>query len=187
MARSKSRTQGSARPKSGKKAGARRKSAAKSAVRSKSAAKSKRRFQVRRSSIHGKGVFALTHIAKGDRLIEYTGDRITSERADDLYGEEHAESPHTMLYLMEDGMVIDATKWGSSARWINHSCNPNCESNEEKGRVYIDTLRPIRPGEELSYDYNLVLEERHTPAAKRMHACHCGTKKCRGTMLGPKR
>lgn len=154
-------------------------------ARSKS--RTRRRFAVRKSGIHGRGVFALTHIAKGERLIEYTGDRISSDRADELYGEEHADSPHTMLYLTEAGPVIDATKWGSSARWINHSCNPNCESNEEDGRVYIDTLRAIRPGEELSYDYNLVLDERHTPAAKRLHACHCGAKRCRGTMLGPKR
>jgi SET domain-containing protein len=149
--------------------------------------KVRRRFAVRRSSIHGRGVFALTHIAKGERIVEYTGERITSDEADELYGEEQADSPHTMLYLTEDGTVIDATRWGSSARWINHSCNPNCESTEENGRVYIDAIRSIRPGEELCYDYNLVLDERHTPKAKREHACCCGAKNCRGTLLGPKR
>lgn len=152
-----------------------------------STARTRRRFAVRRSSIHGRGVFALAPISKGERIVEYTGDRITSDEADDLYGEEHADSPHTMLYLTESGLVIDATHRGSSARWINHSCNPNCESSDEDGRVYINALRAIRPGEELSYDYNLVLDERHTPAAKREHACRCGARNCRGTMLGPKR
>ena len=84
-------------------------------------------------------------------------------------------------------MVIDATHRGSPARWINHSCAPNCEAVQEDGRVFIDVRRAIRPGEELTYDYNLVLDERHTPALKRAHACHCGARRCRGTLLGSKR
>lgn len=121
------------------------------------------------------------------RLIEYTGERISHEEADRRYGEEHEDSPHTMLFAVDDEVVIDATRRGSPARWINHSCAPNCEANEEDGRVFIDAIRAIGPGEELSYDYNLVLEERHTPKLKREHPCHCGARRCRGTLLGSKR
>jgi SET domain-containing protein len=147
----------------------------------------RRRYAVRNSSIHGRGVFALARIPKGTRLLEYTGERISHEEADERYGEEHEDSPHTMLFAVNDEVVIDATKRGSAARWINHSCAPNCEASEEEGRIFIETLREVRPGEELTYDYNLVLEERHTPALKRAHPCHCGARRCRGTLLGKKR
>jgi hypothetical protein len=149
--------------------------------------KTQRRYVVRRSPIHGRGVFALQSLTRGMRLIEYTGERITHDEADRRYGEEHEDSPHTMLFAVDDEVVIDATQWGSSARWINHSCAPNCEAVQEGGRVYIDARRAIRPGEELTYDYNLVLDERHTPALKRAHACRCGARRCRGTLLGSKR
>ena len=139
-----------------------------------------RRFAVRRSSIHGRGVFALRHLARGARLIEYTGERMSHDEADRRYGEEHEANPHTMLFAVDDEVVIDATHRGSSARWINHSCAPNCEAVEEGGRIFIDVRRLIRPGEELTYDYQLVLDERHTPALKRAHACHCGAPRCGG-------
>jgi SET domain-containing protein len=143
-----------------------------------------RRFAVRRSAIHGRGVFALTLIPKRTRLIEYTGERISHEEADARYSEAHASSPHTMLFTVNDDVVIDATRRGSSARWINHSCSPNCEISDENDRIYIETRRDIRPGEELTYDYNLQLGEPHTAAAKRAHRCFCGSRRCRGTMLG---
>ena len=146
-----------------------------------------RRFAVRRSSIHGRGVFALMHIPRGARLIEYTGERMPFDEADRLYGEAQDGSAHTMLFAVDDDIVIDATHRGSSARWINHSCAPNCEAVEEDGRVYIESRRAIRPGEELTYDYQLTVEERHTPRLKREHACCCGARRCRGTMLGRKR
>jgi SET domain-containing protein len=147
----------------------------------------KPRVAVRNSPIHGRGVFAAGAIAKGARIIEYTGERMSHAKADRLYGDLHDGSSHTMLFAATDKVVIDATKRGGPARWINHSCAPNCEANEEDGRVFIDAIRSIKPGEELSYDYNLVLEERHTPKLKREHACHCGVRKCRGTLLGKKR
>jgi SET domain-containing protein len=145
-----------------------------------------RRFAVRRSPIHGKGVFALRPIPKGTRIIEYKGERISHEEADERYSELHANSPHTMLFTVNDDIVIDATRRGNSARWINHSCAPNCEIEDEDDRIFIDARRDIRPGEELSYDYNLQLGEPHTKAAKRAHACFCGARRCRGTMLGEK-
>jgi SET domain-containing protein len=152
------------------------------AARSKN--KALRRFSVRHSPIHGRGVFALTHIPKHTRLIEYTGERISHEEADRRYAAEHEYSPHTMLFTVNDAIVIDATRHGSSARWFNHSCSPNCEVEDEDDRIFIETRRDIRPGEELTYDYNLQLGEPHTKAAKRENPCYCGSRRCRGTLLG---
>ena len=149
--------------------------------------KTGRRYIVRRSAIHGRGIFALVDIPKGTRLMEYIGERISHEEADERYAAEHEHSPHTMLFAVDDKVVIDATRWGSSARFINHSCAPNCEAIEEEGRIFIETIRKVPAGRELTYDYNLVLEERHTPAVKRAHACFCGARRCRGTLLGSKR
>ena len=146
----------------------------------------RRRFAVRRSVIHGRGVFAITRIRKGTRVIEYKGERISHEEADTRYGELQANSPHTMLFDVNDKLVIDATQWGNSARWINHSCQPNCEIADENDRIFIEACRDILPGEELTYDYNLQLGEAHTKTAKRAHACFCGARRCRGTMLGSK-
>lgn len=149
--------------------------------------RARRRFVVRKSSIHGRGVFALASIPRGSRLIEYRGERISHDEADERYGEEHEDSPHTMLFAVDDEVVIDATRVGNSARWINHSCAPNCETVDEDGRIFIEAIRGIRPGEEITYDYNLVLEEPHTPAAKRANPCRCGSRRCRNTLLGKKR
>lgn len=140
---------------------------------------------VRNSKIHGKGVFANALLPKGSRIIEYKGRHITEKAADDKYGDD--AGTHTFLFLIENEMVIDANYEGNSSRWINHSCDPNCDANEEEGRVYIEALRTIKPGQELTYDYQLIVEERYTPALKRMYACGCGSKKCRGHILGPKR
>jgi len=144
-----------------------------------------RRISVRRSNIHGRGVFALRRIRKGERVIEYTGERITHGEADRRYPDD--DSPHTMLFIVDRKIVIDATRTGNSARWINHSCRPNCESIEDEKRIFIEATRDIGPGEELTYDYNLILDGRHTPAAKRENSCLCGEKRCRGTLLGSKR
>jgi uncharacterized protein len=150
-------------------------------------AKRKRRsYSVRNSPIHGRGVFALTPISKGTRIVEYRGELITDDEADRRYAHLHEHSPHTMLFSLENKLVIDATRRGNSGRWINHSCAPNCQVEEEGTKIFIDACRDIRPGEELTYDYNLQLGEPHTRAAQRAHACFCGTRRCRGTMLGEK-
>ena len=145
--------------------------------------KSGRRFVVRRSGIHGKGVFAIEYIPGGTRLIEYKGERINDDEGDDL----DTGSTHTFLYMLDDNRVIDGARNGNSARWINHSCEPNCEGVEEDGRVFIDALLPIGAGEEVTIDYNLYLEARYTAALKREYACGCGAFQCRGTMLASKR
>jgi uncharacterized protein len=148
-------------------------------------AKRKRRsYSVRNSPIHGRGVFALTSISRGTRIVEYKGELITDDEADRRYAHLHEHSPHTMLFSLENNLVIDATRRGNSGRWINHSCAPNCQVEEEGRKIFIDARRDIRPGEELTYDYNLQLGEPHTRAAQRAHACFCGTRRCRGTMLG---
>jgi hypothetical protein len=144
----------------------------------------RRRIAVRNSPIHGRGVFALRRIPKGVRIIEYKGKLITDKEADRRYSRLHENSPHTMLFSLDGGLVIDATRRGNSARWINHSCAPNCEIEEEGHRIFIESGRDIRPGEELTYDYNLQIGEKHTKKAKREHACFCKARRCRGTMLG---
>ena len=146
--------------------------------------KKRRRIVVCNSSIHGRGVFALRRIPKGTRIIEYKGKLITDKEADRRYSRMHEHSPHTMLFSLEGGWVIDATRRGNSARWINHSCAPNCEIEEEGQRIFIEARRDIRLGDELTYDYNLQIGEKHTKAAKREHACFCRARRCRGTMLG---
>ena len=145
----------------------------------------RRRIVVRGSRIHGKGVYAAVALRKGARIIEYKGKLIPEAVADRRYGDD--EGNHTFLFLLESGMVIDACRGGNSARWINHSCDPNCEPIEDGNKLYIHALRNIKAGDELSYEYNLIVEERYTPALKKMYACGCGSKQCRGTFLGEKR
>ena len=146
-----------------------------------------RPFAIRRSPMQGKGAFATRRIPAGVRLIEYTGERLTTAQAERRYPDVSGERHHTYLFAIDDDVVIDAAVGGNAARWINHSCDPNCDAVIEDGRIWIETIRAIRPGEELAYDYQQVLEERHTPAAKRRFPCNCGSKKCRGTMLAKKR
>jgi SET domain-containing protein len=147
----------------------------------------RRRIQVRRSGIHGKGVFALRPLAAGERIIEYRGDVITWKEALRRHPHDPAQPNHTFYFHVDDTRVIDGAVQGNAARWINHACEPNCEAEDEDGRIFIHALRDIAPGEELFFDYALVLDGRHTKAVKRDYACFCGTATCRGTMLAPKR
>jgi SET domain-containing protein len=141
-------------------------------------------FVVRDSKIHGKGVFAQRKIPAGAFVIEYKGELISSEEAVERYNPSPDNPTHTFYFSLESGKVIDG---GNDARWINHACEPNCEAREEDGRIFIYALRDIQRGEELFYDYGLVLEERYTPTVKRAYQCLCGTNNCRRTMLAPKR
>lgn len=145
------------------------------------------RFVARRSSIHGKGVFALRPIRKGERVVEYKGRLISEREADRRYPDDEEKPSHTFLFLLENGKVIDANHDGNSARWLNHSCAPNCETEEDEGRVFIHAIRAIKPGDELTYDYNLVLDEPLTKALKARYQCLCGARKCRGSLFGNRR
>jgi uncharacterized protein len=146
-----------------------------------------RRIQVRRSGVHGKGVFAVAEIGPGDKVIEYKGEVITWPEALRRHPHNPDEPNHTFYFHIDGGDVIDGNVDGNAARWINHACDPNCEADEVDGRVFIKALRPILPGEELFYDYGLVIDARYTAKLKKEFECRCGTAACRGTMLAPKR
>ena len=93
---------------------------------------------------------------------------------------------HTFLFIVDKRTVIDAGVGGNDARFINHACDPNCESEIEKGRVFIDAIqRHRRKGEELGYDYQIGREKDDPPNVDEIYACRCGSPKCRGTMLWP--
>ena len=153
-----------------------------------------RKIEARRSEIHGNGVFAIAPIAKGERIVRYKGTLRTHDEVDAEYGEQE-EDGHTFLFTLNDEYVIDANVGGNVARWITHSCAPNCEAvveEDDKGRphkdkVFIEAIRDIAPGEELTYNYGITLDERHTPKLKKLWGCRCGAPGCTGTMLQPKR
>lgn len=144
-------------------------------------------FEVRRSGIQGLGGFATRHIPAGVRLIEYAGERITPAESERRYPDEAGARHHTYLFAIDDEVVVDASVNGNEARFLNHSCAPNCDAVIDGGRIWIETIQDIEPGEELVYDYAYVLAERHTPAAKKRFPCHCGAITCRGTILARKR
>ena len=152
------------------------------------------RFVARRSSIHGQGVFARTPIPAGAPILAYEGRLITHAQADRRYGD-GAESGHTFLFTLNARYIVDANVGGNAARWINHSCEPNCracieesdDGDPQRDRVLIEAIRDIATGEELSYNYGIVLESRQTPRLQQLWACRCGASACTGTMLQPKR
>ncbi|MBO0912660.1 MAG: SET domain-containing protein-lysine N-methyltransferase [Acidobacteria bacterium] len=126
---------------------------------------------IRRSKIHADGVYTTRPIRRRSIIAEYTGPRLTNAQADDLY----EYSPRTYLFGLADGEhVIDGD---SIAAFINHCCDPNCEVEEIRGRVFIRAVRDIAAGEELTYDYNLYDGEPGDRAP-----CLCRAGKCRGTM-----
>ena len=146
-----------------------------------------RPFAIRKSSIAGKGAFATRRIPKGARIVEYTGERISQDEADRRYPYDPDVPHHTFLFNLEDDVVVDAAVGGNPSRFINHSCEPNCEAVIEDGRIWIYALKAIPEGGELLYDYRFILDEPHTAAAKKRYPCRCGAKSCRGTILAKKR
>jgi len=151
------------------------------------AAAAGRRIQTRRSGVHGKGVFAVQDIAEGDVVIEYVGEIVSWDEAQERHPHDPKDPNHTFYFHIDEDRVIDAKYGGNSSRWINHACEPNCVADEDEGRVFIKALRNIRAGEELNYDYGLIIDERYTPKLKAEYPCWCGAKTCRGTLLAPKR
>jgi SET domain-containing protein len=150
---------------------------------SSSAPKSTRRIQVRQSGVHGKGVFALQDISKGETVIEYIGEIISAQEAEDRHPHDPNDPNHTFYFQIDDDRVIDALHGGNSARWINHSCSPNCKPEVQDGRVFIKAKKDIKQGDELNYDYGLIIEERMTKKLMAQYPCWCGSPKCRGTLL----
>lgn len=153
-----------------------------------------RSIVVRRSAIHGNGVFAARDIPAGKSLIQYRGRLLTHAQADARY-DGTLESGHTFLFTLNERYIIDANVDGNAARWINHSCDPNCQAvivesadaDPRRDRVMIEAVRDIAAGEELTYDYGITLDVRHTARMKRLWACRCGSAQCTGTLLKPKR
>ncbi|MBX6331659.1 MAG: SET domain-containing protein-lysine N-methyltransferase [Gemmatimonadaceae bacterium] len=142
-------------------------------------------FEVRASRIQGRGAFALRRIRKGTRIIEYTGEAISHEEADRRYDDDAMERHHTFLFTLDDKTVIDAARGGNEARFINHSCDPNCEAVIEDGHIYIEAIRTIQPGEELVYDYQYERAPDADESDEARYPCRCGSPKCRGTILAP--
>lgn len=146
-----------------------------------------RRTQVRESGIHGKGVYAIRPIKAGDTVLEYKGEIITWQEALDRHPHDPSQPNHTFYFHLDDGHVIDGKFKGNSAKWINHSCAPNLEAEQDGDRVFLKALRDIAVGEELFFDYGLVIDARMTAKLKKEYACWCGSPKCRGTMLASRR
>ena len=144
-------------------------------------------FEIRHSPIQGLGGYATRAIAAGVRLIEYAGERLTPSDAEARYPDTDGERHHTYLFAIDDAVVVDASVNGNDARFLNHSCAPNCDAVIDDGRIWIETLHDIEAGEELVYDYAYTLAERHTLVAKRRYPCFCGAITCRGTILAKKR
>jgi SET domain-containing protein len=167
-----------------KRKGARKRTAAKKSA----ATRTSPPYAVRNSTIHGRGVFATRTIRRGTPIVEYRGRRISMEAADELPDSDPNNPFHTFLFELNDGRVIDAGRGGNAARWINHSCQPNCEPFEDdECRVYIAARRTIRAGEELAYDYKLNVPGRRTARLLANYACRCGAPRCRGTMIDLKK
>ena len=139
--------------------------------------RSPRLYVVKKSAIHGRGVFAATTIPKGTRIIEYTGERIPHAEAAIRYKGDPDPSTIVLLFTVNRKVVLDAAVGGNDARFINHSCSPNCETVDDDGHIFIEALRRIELGEELTYDYHLTLGARRTKKDEIAYRCGCGSRR----------
>lgn len=144
-------------------------------------------FELRRSSIQGLGAFALQEIPKGTRIIEYTGEKITNAAADRRYDEKSMGRHHTFLFVLNARMIVDAAFGGNESMFINHSCDPNCEVEIARGRIWIESAERIPAGAELTYDYQYENDPEYSMDDLRFYGCRCGTAKCRGTIVKTRR
>jgi SET domain-containing protein len=142
-----------------------------------------KRTAVRESGVHGKGVYAVRPLKAGSKVLEYKGEIITWKEALRRHPHDPDQPNHTFYFHLDDGHVIDGKYKGNSAKWINHSCAPNLEAEQDGDRVFLKALRDVAPGEELFFDYGLIIDARMTAKLKQEYACWCGADSCRGTML----
>lgn len=142
-----------------------------------------RRISVRRSAIHGRGVFAVEQIEAGLPIIDYRGAVVRWSDAVREYHDSDAAAGHTFLFDLGDGTVLDGGRKGNSARWINHGCDPNCEAVVDGRTITIQALRDLKNGDELLLDYRLELQSGAGKDARAEYACRCGAPRCRLTML----
>ena len=145
-----------------------------------------RYFELRRSKIQGQGAFATEPIKKGTKIIEYTGERISNDEADRRYDDAEMQRHHTFLFTLSSRTIVDGNVDGNESRFINHSCDPNCEAIIDRSRIWIYAKRNIQPGEELAYDYQYEWRDDYTDDDVKLYVCKCGAKSCRGTILDPK-
>jgi hypothetical protein len=127
----------------------------------------------------------LRRIRKGTTIMEYIGDRVSHEEADARYENKHPDDNHTFLFTVDSRTVIDGGIGGNDARYINHGCDPNCESASQDKRIYVEAIKTIQAGEELAYDYQIGRDPEDPPNVDQIFACRCGADKCRGSMLVP--
>jgi SET domain-containing protein len=142
-------------------------------------------YEIRESEIQGRGVFATHRIRPGQKIIEYKGERISNKEADGRYDDEKMARHHTFLFTLDKKTVVDGNRHGNDSRFINHSCDPNCEAVIEDGEIWIYALRNIQPGVELAYDYQY--ERTSDPGDEKLYVCKCGSPKCRGSIMKPAR
>ncbi len=168
-----------------KKAALKPKTAVKTAVKKTAAKKisTKSLWRVGKSTVHGRGIFPTADIARGERIIEYKGERISNTEADRRGDDAAGDAHHTFLFAISEKVVLDASRFGNEARFINHCCSPNCEAEVKRGRVYIYAKRKIPANAELFYDYSYVTDDSYSDAElRRLYPCRCGSPKCRKTI-----
>lgn len=141
---------------------------------------------VRKSKVHGTGVFAACDIKKGEKIIEYVGRIVSKEESEDIAQEQlersegHTKEGGVYIFELNDEYDIDGNVEWNPARYINHSCDPNCETEGDDWHIWIEALRDISKGEELSYDYCYDVED------WRDHPCRCGSENCFGFIVAEK-
>jgi SET domain-containing protein len=140
-------------------------------------------FELRPSPIQGTGVFATRDIRKGTRIVEYLGERISWRTADKRYDDGKMGRHHTFLFTVDEKTCIDGAVKGNDARFINHSCDGNCETINDRKRIFVEARRNIARGEELTYDYAYERTPEHTPEDEALYVCRCGAATCRGSIL----
>src|SRR5260370_12828223 len=140
-------------------------------------------FEVRHSRVHGYGVFALRRIRKGTDIIEYLGERVSHEVANARYEHKDPKDGHTFLFTVDAKTVIDAGINGNEARFVNHGCDPNCQTVDIGKRIFIEATRTIQPGEELAYDYRIRRDDDDPSDVDAIFACPCAPKYGRVCLL----
>ena len=142
-------------------------------------------YQVKKSKVHGKGIYASQNIKKGEKIIEYIGEKISRKEGDrrsEIRIKKYLDSKKmgsVYIFQLNNRQDIDGSPLYNKARYINHSCNPNCEVEIEKGRIWISSIRGIKKGEELSYDYGYSFDKNDY----KDHPCKCGSKYCIGYII----
>lgn len=145
----------------------------------------KKLYEIRKSGIQGRGVFAVQRIRPGQKIVEYAGERISNAAADKRYDEENMSRHHTFLFTLDADTVVDGHSKGNDARYINHACDPNCEAVIDDDRIWIYALRNIQPGTELGYDYQYERTGENDAELEKFYVCLCGSPKCRGSIMKP--